>query len=159
MNVSGPIHAPKTLPTGKKPLEPNGYEVRYAWEPIWKRARSHSLYWATPSPLTPYKEPRRSSLSQNSKFRPIRTVKDFRNNSLSHEQVKSPLRISSLYKDTEENSDNVHKAEGRRSHSHIYSGNGRIEANHGTGWVFNVLKQKRTFYTYGLKAKFSSRVG
>jgi hypothetical protein len=41
-----------TLHTGKEPLGPNGYEAPYAWEQIWNRTRIHSLYWATPAPLT-----------------------------------------------------------------------------------------------------------
>jgi hypothetical protein len=159
--VSGQIHAPILYPRGTSLWDPvdtrlGMLQSRFGTE----HASTHftellQLLWL------PYEEAKRSSLSQNSKFRPIRTVKEFRNNSLSHEKVKSPVCISSLYKDTEEKSDNVHKAEGCRSHSHIYvySGKGRTEANHGTGWVFNVLKQKRTFYTYALKVQFSKRVG
>jgi len=39
-------------PRGRSLLGPNGYEAPYASEPTWNRTRIHSLYWATPAPLT-----------------------------------------------------------------------------------------------------------
>jgi len=37
MEVSGQLHAPAALPTGKESLVPTGYEAGWAPEPVWTR--------------------------------------------------------------------------------------------------------------------------
>jgi hypothetical protein len=47
VEVSGQLHAPAVLPTGKEPLVPIGQEVGWTSEPVWTiwRKENSSPYW------------------------------------------------------------------------------------------------------------------